>query len=146
MPSGYAEVFRTASPRRWTRQATACARISCALTSSRYPGAWPPDTGSNSAAFLAYSQSGPFNAAALAESLGLPGQATGRHPGLFVDLMLVRRLAPWQDNQGKRLVKSPKVYVRDGGWFMPCSAFEVLTICSATRLSVAAGKVSAPSP
>jgi len=64
---------------------------------------------------LAHSQGGLFNAAALAEGLGLSGQTIGRYLDLFVDLMLVRRLAPWHDNQGKRLVKSPKVFVRDSG-------------------------------
>lgn len=34
---------------------------------------------------------------------------------LLVDLLLVRRLAPWHGNVKKRLVKSPKVYVRDSG-------------------------------
>jgi len=34
---------------------------------------------------------------------------------LLVDLLLVRRLPPWHSNAGKRLVKSPKVYVRDSG-------------------------------
>jgi hypothetical protein len=34
---------------------------------------------------------------------------------LLVDLLLVRRLSPWHRNMGKRLVKSPKVYVRDSG-------------------------------
>jgi predicted AAA+ superfamily ATPase len=33
----------------------------------------------------------------------------------MVDLLLVRRLQPWTSNTGKRLVKSPKVYVRDSG-------------------------------
>lgn len=33
----------------------------------------------------------------------------------MVDLLLVRRLPPWHRNVGKRLVKSPKVYVRDSG-------------------------------
>lgn len=33
----------------------------------------------------------------------------------MVDLLLVRRLMPWHRNVGKRLVKSPKVYVRDSG-------------------------------
>ena len=35
--------------------------------------------------------------------------------GLLVDLLLVRRLQPWHGNVKKRLVKSPKVYVRDSG-------------------------------
>ena len=39
----------------------------------------------------------------------------GGHEDLLVDLLLVRRLAPWHTNAGKRLVKSPKVYLRDSG-------------------------------
>jgi len=35
--------------------------------------------------------------------------------GLLVDLLLVRRLKPFHANLGKRLVKSPKVYVREVG-------------------------------
>lgn len=34
---------------------------------------------------------------------------------LLVDLLLVRRLEPWHSNAGKRLVKSPRIYVRDSG-------------------------------
>lgn len=64
---------------------------------------------------LAHAQGGLLNAAALAEGLGVSGQTIGRYLDLLVDLMLVRRLAPWHQNVGKRLVKSPKVYVRDSG-------------------------------
>jgi predicted AAA+ superfamily ATPase len=35
--------------------------------------------------------------------------------GLLVDLLWVRRLPPYHLNLGKRLVKSPKTYVRDSG-------------------------------
>ncbi len=38
-----------------------------------------------------------------------------RYLDMFVDLMLLRRLQPWHSNVGKRLVKSPKLYVRDSG-------------------------------
>ena len=64
---------------------------------------------------LAHAQGGLLNAAALAEGLGVSGQTVGRYLDLLVDLMLVRRLMPWHENVGKRLVKSPKVYVRDSG-------------------------------
>lgn len=64
---------------------------------------------------LAHVQGGLLNAAALAEGLGVSGQTVGRYLDLLVDLMLVRRLQPWHANIGKRLVKSPKVYVRDSG-------------------------------
>ncbi len=42
-------------------------------------------------------------------------KTAGGYLDLLVDLLLVRRLQPWHPNVGKRLVKSPKVYVRDSG-------------------------------
>jgi predicted AAA+ superfamily ATPase len=64
---------------------------------------------------LAHHQGALLNAAALAEGLGISGQSIGRYLDLLVDLLLVRRLQPWHANVGKRLVKSPKVFVRDSG-------------------------------
>lgn len=64
---------------------------------------------------LAHSQGGLLNAARLAAGLGISGQSVARYLDLLVDLMLVRRLPPWHANAGKRLVKSPKIYVRDSG-------------------------------
>ena len=64
---------------------------------------------------LAHEQGGLLNAAKLAANLGVSGQSAARYLDLLVDLMLVRRLPPWHSNAGKRLVKSPKVYIRDAG-------------------------------
>ncbi len=64
---------------------------------------------------LAHAQGGLLNAAALARGLGVDGKTTARYLDLMVDLLLVRRLPAWHKNVGKRLVKSPKVYVRDSG-------------------------------
>lgn len=64
---------------------------------------------------LAHSQGGLLNAASLARGLGVDGKTVARYLDLMVDLLLVRRLSPWHKNIGKRLVKSPKVYVRDSG-------------------------------
>ena len=64
---------------------------------------------------LAHAQGGLFNAASLARGLAVDGKTIARYLDLMVDLMLVRRLPPYQINVGKRLVKSPKVYVRDSG-------------------------------
>ena len=64
---------------------------------------------------LAHEQGGLLNAAKLAAGLGVSGQSVTRYLDLLVDLMLVRRLPPWHVNAGKRLVKSPKVYIRDAG-------------------------------
>jgi len=64
---------------------------------------------------LAHNQSQRFNAAELASGLGVDGKTTASYLDLLVDLLLVRRLSAWHRNVGKRLVKSPKVYVRDSG-------------------------------
>jgi predicted AAA+ superfamily ATPase len=64
---------------------------------------------------LAHNQGCLFNAAQLARGLAVDGKTIARYLDLLVDLMLVRRLLPWHSNTSKRLVKSPKVYVRDSG-------------------------------
>ena len=64
---------------------------------------------------LAHQQGGLLNAAALARALAVDGKTVASYLDLLVDLLLVRRLAPWHGNVKKRLVKSPKVYVRDSG-------------------------------
>ena len=64
---------------------------------------------------LAHSQGQMLNAAQIAASLGVSGTTVARYLEIMVDLLLVRRLQPWTSNARKRLVKSPKVYVRDSG-------------------------------
>ena len=64
---------------------------------------------------LAHSQGSLLNMAALARSLAIDGKTVARYVDLLADLFLVRRLAPYHANVRKRLVKSPKVYVRDSG-------------------------------
>lgn len=64
---------------------------------------------------LAHHQAALLNAAALAEGLGVDGKTVVRYLDLLVDLLLVRRLPAWHRNAGKRLVKAPKVFIRDSG-------------------------------
>lgn len=64
---------------------------------------------------LAHHQGGILNTAQFARNLGVDVKTAGGYLDLLVDLLLVRRLQPWHANLGKRLVKAPKVYVRDSG-------------------------------
>lgn len=64
---------------------------------------------------LAHGQGTLLKASRLAASLSVSAQTVTRYIDLLVDLLLVRRLKPFHANLGKRLVKSPKVYVRDSG-------------------------------
>lgn len=64
---------------------------------------------------LAHSQGALLNASKLAAGLSLSSPTVSGYIDLLVDLLLVRRLQPLHASTGKRLVKSPKVYVRDSG-------------------------------
>lgn len=64
---------------------------------------------------LAHHQGGLLNVAEFARNLGVDVKTASSYLGLLVDLLLVRRLPPWHANLGKRLVKSPKVFIRDSG-------------------------------
>lgn len=64
---------------------------------------------------LAHHQGGMLNTAQFARNLGVDTKTAANYLDLLVDLLLVRRLMPWHANLGKRLVKTPKVYVRDSG-------------------------------
>ncbi len=64
---------------------------------------------------IAHLQGSPVNVSMLARNLGVDGKTAASYIDLLVDLLLVRRLRPWHANIGKRLVKSPKMYVRDSG-------------------------------
>lgn len=64
---------------------------------------------------LAHAQGTLLNASRLASGLSLTAPTVTKYINLLSDLLLVRRLPPLHANVGKRLVKSPKVYVRDSG-------------------------------
>jgi predicted AAA+ superfamily ATPase len=64
---------------------------------------------------LAHNQGSVSNASQFARNLDVSSTTIGRYLDLMTDLLLVRRLKPWTANVGKRLVKSPKIYVRDSG-------------------------------
>lgn len=64
---------------------------------------------------LAHAQGTLLNASRLAMGLSVTSPTVSSYIDLLVDLLLVRRLPPFHANSGKRLVKSPKTYVRDSG-------------------------------
>ena len=64
---------------------------------------------------LAHHQGELLDQSKLASALAISGQTVSRYIDLLCDLMLVRRFPAWHGNVGKRLIRSPKVYVRDSG-------------------------------
>lgn len=76
---------------------------------------------------LAHLQGSTLNASQIARALEISSQSVNRYIDLLCDLLLVRRLPPFRANVGKRLVKSPKVYVRDSGLVHALLGLETLT-------------------
>jgi predicted AAA+ superfamily ATPase len=76
---------------------------------------------------LAHAQGTLLNASRLGASLSLSSPTVARYIDLLVDLLLIRRLAPFHANVGKRLIKSPKIYVRDSGVLHALLAIPTLT-------------------
>jgi len=64
---------------------------------------------------LAHGQGATLNSARLASGLGISGKTVRHYVDLLTDLYMVRQLPPWTVNATKRVVRSPKVYVRDSG-------------------------------
>ena len=64
---------------------------------------------------LAHLQGENINYASLASNLEVDAKTVSRYIDILVDLLLVRRLHPWHSNVKKRLVKSPRFYIRDTG-------------------------------
>jgi len=90
----------------------------CTYLERDIPQLWPglpAETPRRLWTMLAHNQGDLLNAANLARALSIDGKTVARYLDLLVDLLLVRRLPPWHRNEGKRLIKSPKIYVRDSG-------------------------------
>jgi len=75
----------------------------------------PPEQFRRFWTMLAHLQGSVLHEAELARAFSLDQKTAGRYVDILAGAFLLRRLSPWFENVGKRLVKAPKVYVRDTG-------------------------------
>lgn len=75
----------------------------------------PPVTLHRFWTMLAHYHGGIWNGSEIGASLGVTHHAARRYVDTMSGAFMVRQLQPWFENVGKRVVKSPKVYVRDSG-------------------------------
>lgn len=64
---------------------------------------------------LANNQGCLFNAQRYASDMGVSGHTIANYIDILEKLLLIRNLKPWSANASKRLVKSPRPYIRDTG-------------------------------
>lgn len=74
-----------------------------------------PEIARNLLSMIAINQGTIFNAESYARGLGITGPTVVRYVDFMEGAFLVRRLSAWFVNAKKRLVKSPKIYLRDSG-------------------------------
>lgn len=91
---------------------------------------------------LTHGQGTLLNASQLAAGLLISAPTVTSHIGLLTDLLLVRRLLPLHANVKKRLVKSPKLYVRDTGLLHSLLGLPDLDALAGIRWWARAGKGS----
>lgn len=64
---------------------------------------------------LAHLQGEPVNYSKIGSNLEMDSKSVSHYIEILTELLLVRRLDPWHANVKKRLVKSPRFYLRDSG-------------------------------
>jgi predicted AAA+ superfamily ATPase len=75
----------------------------------------PPETMRRLMLMLCHLHAQTWNASKLSSSIGLSVPTVKKYLDILIGSYLIRRLPPWFENIGKRLVKSPKIYYRDSG-------------------------------
>jgi len=75
----------------------------------------PPQTVRRFLTMVAHYHGQKWNASEIARSFGVAHTTINRYLDLLCGALVLRALPAWFENTGKRLVKSPKIYVRDSG-------------------------------
>lgn len=73
---------------------------------------------------LAHYHGQTWNASEIASSMGTTHGTTQHYLDILTGAFMVRQLPPWHENLGKRLIKAPKVYIRDSGLFHSLMSLE----------------------
>lgn len=82
---------------------------------SLYGGRLAPDKLRKLWTMIAHSQGNVINISAISRSLEIDTRTVNSYIDLLENMLLLRRLQPWHANTKKRLIKSPKLFVRDSG-------------------------------
>lgn len=64
---------------------------------------------------IAHNNGGILNAETYARAIGVSSPTVKRYLGFLEAAFLIRQLPPWFANSNKRLVKSPRIFIRDSG-------------------------------
>ena len=115
MRGGFPRAFLAPSAAAWTRWMASFTRTFLERDSPGLGSRVSPAALGRFWRMLAHGHGQVWNASELARSMDVSVTAVNHYRDLLAGAFMVRVLPPWFENLGKRLVKSPKVYLRDTG-------------------------------
>ena len=115
MRGGFPRAWLAPSAAAWTRWMRSFTRTFLERDVPGLGSRVSPDSLGRFWRMLAHYHGQTWNAAELARSMDVSVSAVNRYRDLLAGAFMVRVLPPWFENLGKRIVKSPKVYLRDSG-------------------------------
>ena len=115
MRGGFPRAWLAPSAAAWTRWMRSFTRTFLERDIPGLGSRVPPESLGRFWRMLAHYHGQTWNAAELARSMDMSVAAVNRYRDLLAGAFMVRVLPPWFENLGKRIVKSPKVYLRDSG-------------------------------
>ena len=115
MRGGFPRAWLASSPAAWTRWMEAFTRTFLERDIPGLGSRVSPTAIWRFWRMLAHYHGQVWNASELARSMDVSPSAVNHYRDLLAGTFMIRVLPPWFENLGKRLVKSPKVYLRDSG-------------------------------
>lgn len=112
---GFPDALMASDDEAWTLWHTNYIRTFVERDLARFGQQQSPEQMYRLLAMLAGQQGGLLNASTLGRSLGVSYHVINRLLDLFEGHFIVRRLQPYSTNVSKRLIKAPKIYLRDSG-------------------------------
>ena len=115
MRGSFPRAFLAQSTTAWTRWMQSFARTFLERDIPMLSPRVSPETVGRFWRMLAHFHGQIWNASALGHSMDVSVTAINKYRDLLSGAFMIRLLPPWFENLGKRLVKSPKVFLRDSG-------------------------------
>ena len=112
---GFPRAWLARSPAAWTRWMQSFTRTFLERDIPALGSRVAPEALARFWKMLAHFHGQTWNASELGRSMDVSATAVNHYRDLLSGTFMVRVLPPWFENLGKRIVKSPKVYLRDSG-------------------------------
>ena len=142
MRGGFPRAWLASSPEAWTRWMRSFTRTFLERDIPGLGSRVAPEALGRFWRMLAHWHGQLWNASELARSMDVSPTAVNHYRDLLAGSFMIRVLPPWFENLGKRLVKSPRVFLRDSGSCTSCWASKTRINSPSTHATAPVGRDS----